>query len=107
MKRSLSIAIALLLLELIAYLGLESVPLDIGYPDGTSLWRIAFGAVGLCVHYPILLVLSPGYFDGWPRNVLKIVIVLVGYADLWLLVLAFVFARRIVRRFSSARDSQG
>jgi hypothetical protein len=65
-------------------------PIDVGYPAGTSSWWIAFGAIGVCVHYPVLFVtnayrIGPGLFR-------DLVCFSTVYGDLFFLVLILAYA---------------
>jgi hypothetical protein len=50
---ALLIAIAM---EWLAFGSLETVPIDVGYAEGTSEWIKLLGWPGLIVHYPALIL---------------------------------------------------
>jgi hypothetical protein len=96
------LAVSLLPIEAVAFLGFSSVPLDVGYSNGTSAWWIAYGVAGLYIHYPVLVAMMYWHIDSWPRDLLSFASFVVGYADLSILALALAFSYRLAKRLISS-----
>jgi hypothetical protein len=81
--------------EVLAFKSLETVPLDVGYPPGTSQWIKILGWPGLIIHYPAFM-----FFTGTEPMFAYFV---VGYIDAFVAIAAVIFLWRLTRRLSSTR----
>jgi hypothetical protein len=95
-------ALALLPVEALAFFGLLTVPLDVGYPAGTSPWLIDYGIASLYVHYPVLEAMEHWQIESWPGNTFYMICFVVGYADLFLILVVVAFCYRQAKRLASS-----
>jgi len=98
----LTVLLAGLALEVLAFKSLETVPLDIGYPPGTSEWAIFLGWPGLIIHYPALM-LEDWLGSIYPLFPWMLVLCMLGYLDSLIVVAAVVFLYRNARRVISSQ----
>lgn len=92
-----TILVAAIAVEFLAFESLNTVPIDIGYPPGTSKWVILLGWPGLIIHYPALVL------DNWlePLFPLRLTLCVLGYLDSLIVVTAVVFLWHLSRRVIS------
>lgn len=98
-KRVFPVFLAAVAMEILAFKSLETVPLDIGYPPGTSAWVRFLGWPGIIIHYPALVL------DDWiePLFPLKPALFVFGYLDCVIVISLIVFSWRAGRRVISSQ----
>jgi hypothetical protein len=84
-------------MEVLAFQSLETVPLDIDYPPGTSDWVKLLEWPGIIIHYPALFL-----YD-WiePLFPWKLALFVLGYLDALIVISVIVFLWRVGRRVIS------
>ena len=94
-KMVFAMAIAAASLELIAFLGFYTCPIDVGYAPATNPVWVAYGVTGAYIHHPVLLLGGAALF---PREQLAAIVVIatIGYADLFLLMVTFLFGYDLI-----------
>jgi hypothetical protein len=102
-KLVLTVLLAALLMEILAFQSLATVPLDIGYPPGTSEWIKLLGWPGIIIYYPALVL------DNWLEPLVPLILSLcvLGYLDSLILIALVIFLWRLGRRVISRNDPTG
>jgi len=87
-------------MEVLAFLSLETVPIDVGYAKGTPEWLKLLGWPGIIIHFPGLILAE--WLEGhFPR---VIALYLIGYLDCLIIIFPMFFLWRIARRLVSRND---
>jgi len=77
-------------LEACALFGFLNTPIDVGFPPGTSPLWMAYGLVATFLHLPTFL------FAGARKAAFLVLAFIVGYAELFSLMVALVFGYRFI-----------
>ena len=94
-KMVFAMAIAGASLELIALHGFSTCPIDVGYAPATNPVWVAYGVTGAYIHHPVLLLGGAALF---PREQWAAILVIAtnGYADLFWLMVTFLFGYHLI-----------